>query len=113
MILIINQKESATLNLHMAIMRKKYRQLFKRDYKARRDELNQSYDYILDMSKDAIESQNKANEVHMDTIDLEVLCAFLYSYVCKLSNVKLTDDWLEHVEIMQDLHLRCQTLMTV
>lgn len=111
MILVINEKESAALTLHLSIMRKPYRNLIKSRYKARRNDLNKSYDYILSTVKNALESQNEANEVHLNIIDLEVLCEFLNSYTSKLAKFDLKDMDLEQLEIMKGLHLRCQELM--
>lgn len=111
MILVINQKESAVLTLHFAIMRKNYKKLIKRDYKARRDVLMQSYDYILEMAKEALESENEANEVHLDELDVEVLCAVLSSYVDKLGEIDLNEEMIEQLQTMKELELRCKELM--
>ena len=111
MILVINQKESAVLTLHLAIMRKNYKKLIKRDYKARRDVLMQSYDYILEMAKEAVESENEANELHLDDIDREVLCAFLSSYVDKLGELELDEEMIDQLQTMKELELRCKELM--
>lgn len=111
MILVINQKESAVLALHLGIMRKNYKKLIKRDYKARRDVLMTSYDYILEMAKEAVESENEANEVHIDELDREVLCAFLSSYVDKLGELELNDEMLDQLQTMKELQLRCEELV--
>lgn len=110
MILVINQKESAVLALHLAIMRKSYKKLIKRDYKARRDVLMQSYDYLLEMVKEALENENEANEVHMDEVDQEVLCAFLSSYVDKLGELELDEEMVDQLQTMKELELRCKEL---
>lgn len=111
MILVINQKESATLVLNLGIMRKSYKKLFKRDYKARREVLIQSYDYILEMAKEALESENEANEVHLDELDVEVLCAVLSSYIDKLGEIDLNEEMIEQLQIIKELELRCKELM--
>lgn len=111
MILFINQKESATLTLHMSMMRKPYRNLIKACYKTRRNDLNKSYDYILATVKNALESQNEGNEVHLNIVDLEVLCEFLNSYTSKLAKFNLKGMDLEQLEIMEGLYLRCQELI--
>lgn len=112
MILLINQKESATLTLNLSIMRKSYRNLFKTRYKARRNDLYKSYDYILDSVKKALESQNEANEVHFNKTDLELLSEILRSYTVKLDEIGLKDETdVEMLQIMKDLHLRCQELL--
>jgi len=111
MILVISEKESAALTLHMSIMRKSFRNLIKARYKARRDDLNKSYDYLLQIIKDALESKNKTNEIHLNILDLEVLCEFLNSYTSKLAKFDLKDMDLEQLEVMEGLHLRCRELM--
>lgn len=113
MILVINHLESATLTLNLSRMRKSYRNLIKARYKARRDELYASYDYILENVKDALESQLETNEVHLNKRDLEVLESFLKSYIGKLDelNLKHVED-IQQIEIMKDLHLRCERLLT-
>lgn len=113
MILVINEKESATLVLHMAIMRKNYRKLIKSRYKARRGELNNSYDYLLDSVKEALKSENKENEIYIDDVDKEVLCAFLSSYIEKLEELELKEEMIEQSQVMKALHLRCQELVAV
>lgn len=111
MILVINEKESATLTLHMSMMRKPFRNLIKARYKARRDDLNKSYDYILQSARNALENEKEANEMHFNIIDLEVLCEFLNSYTGKLTNFELKGMDLEQHEIMKELYLRCQELI--
>lgn len=124
MILVINQKESAALTLHLAIMRKNFRKLIKRDYKARRDVLNDSYDYLLESAREALECQNEEIEMYMyekelevlyevyvNEIDLEVLCAFLSSYVDKLGELKLDEEMSDQLRTMKELQLRCEELM--
>ncbi|MFJ8462254.1 hypothetical protein ACIQ57_24590 [Lysinibacillus xylanilyticus] len=112
MILLINQKESATLTLNLSIMRKSYRNVFKGRYKARRDEFYKSYDYILDSVKKALESQNEVNELHFNKLDLDLLCEILRSYTIKLDEIGLKDEMdVEMLQIMKDLHLRCKELM--
>lgn len=112
MILLINQKESATLSLNLSIMRKSYRNLFKSRFKARRDDLCKSYDYILDAVKKALESQNEANELHLNKFDLDLLCEILRSYTIKLDEIGLKDEMdVEMLQIMKDLHLRCKELL--
>lgn|GEM_PF-2550554 len=112
MILLINQKESATLSLNLSIMRKSYRNLFKSRFKARRDDLYKSYDYILDSVKKALESQNEANELHLNKFDLDLLCEILRSYTIKLDEIGLKDEMdVEMLQIMKDLHLRCKELL--
>jgi len=111
MILVISEKESAALTLHMSIMRKSFRNLIKACYKAHRDDLNKSYDYLLQIVKDALESKNKTNEIHLNILDLEVLCEFLNSYTSKLAKFDLKDMDLEQLEVMEGLHLRCRELM--
>ena len=110
MILVINEKESAVLALHLAIMRKSYKKLIKRDYKARRDVLMQSYDYLLEMVKEAVESENEVNEVHLDELDREVLCAVLSSYVDKLGELELDEEMMDQLQTMKELELRCKEL---
>ena len=112
MILVINHLESATLTLNLSRMRKSYRNLIKARYKARREELYASYDYILENVKNALESKLETNEVHLNIIDLEVLLSFLKSYTDKLEEMKLKHaDDIEQIEIMKELHLRCERLM--
>lgn len=112
MILLINQKESATLSLNLSIMRKSYRNLFKSRFKARRDDLYKSYDYILDSVKKALESQNEVDELHLNKTDLELLCEILRSYTIKLDGIGLKDEMdVEMLQIMKDLHLRCKELL--
>lgn len=110
-ILVINKKESATLVLHMLIMRKNYRKLVKKRYKARREDLNSSYDYILESAKDTSESENEENEVYLDEIDLEVLFAFLESYLNELYELDLKGEMLEQLNTVQTLYHRCAELM--
>jgi len=110
MILVINHKESAALTLHMAIMRKSYRNLIKARYKAQRDVLYVAYDYVWQKAKEALESQNKVNEVHLNVLDLEMICEFLKSYASKLEKMDLKDMDLEQLEILKELHIRCEEL---
>jgi len=111
-ILVINHLESATLTLNLSRMRKSYRNLIKARYKARRDELYASYDYVLEIVKEALESQIDTNEVHLNKLDLEVLESFLKSYIGKLDEMKLKHaDDIQQIEIMKELHLRCERLL--
>lgn len=112
MILVVDEKESATLTLHMSMMRKPFRNLFKARYKARREVLSKSYDYILGSARKALESENEVDEMHLNIIDLEVLCEFLNSYTSKLAKFELKGMDLEQLGVMKELHLRCRELMT-
>lgn len=112
MILVINHKESATLTLHMAIMRKSYRNIVKARYKARRDVLYNAFDCVYQSAKESLESQNEVNEVHLNIVDLEMLCEFLKSYTDKLDVLDLKNETdIEQLQIMKDLYLRCEGLM--
>lgn len=114
MILAVNPKESAALTLHMSVMRKSYRNLFKSRYKARREELEQTYDYLLKMSKEALESQLELFELHLNVRDLEMLCEVLRSYTDKfkkeVGHVLKSED-LEQINILDQLHARCKGVL--
>lgn len=112
MILVINHLESATLTLNLSRMRKSYRNMIKARYKDRREVLCNAFDYVHQCVKEALESKLDTNEVHLNKIDLEVLEAFLKSYIGKLDelNLKHADD-IQQIEIMKELHLRCERLM--
>lgn len=113
MILVINHLESATLTLNLSRMRKSYRNLVKARYKARRDELYTSYDYVLDNVKNALESQLEVNELHLNKVDLEVLESFLKGYIGELDELKLKhEEDIQQIKIMKELHLRCERLLT-
>ena len=111
MIMVINQKESAALTLHMSIMRKSYRKLIKTRYKAHRERLYLSYDYLLGIAKDALINKNEVNEVYLNITDLEVLYEFLKSYTSKLEQLdNKNTDLLEQLQILKDIHTRCEEL---
>lgn len=114
MILNVNQKESAALTLHMLVMRKSYRNLFKGRYKARREELYQTYDYVLNLSKKALESELETFDMHLNIRDLEMLCEVLRSYADKfrkeVGNLLKGED-LEQINILDQLHARCRELL--
>lgn len=113
MILVINRKESATLTLNLLRMRKSYRNLIKAQYKARKEELYKSYDYISESVKNALESQSEVNEVHFNRMDLEMLSEVLRSYTDKLDALDLkNEEDVEQIQIMKDLYLRCEGLLT-
>lgn len=114
MILVINQKESAALTLHMSVMRKSYRNLFKSRYKARRVELEKIYDYLLGLSKEALESKLELFELHLNIRDLEMLCEVLRSYTDKFKKEvghALKSEDLEQINILDQLHARCKGLI--
>lgn len=84
MIVFINEKEAAALTLHMSIMRKSFRKLLKARYSSNKATYMQSYDYLLDEVKKALEGQYSAYALNMNIQDLEILHEFLRAYIDKV-----------------------------
>lgn len=103
MIIFINEKEAAALTFHMSVMRKSFRNLLKKQYKAKQVELLHSYDYLLAESKKALEGEYTAYALNMNIKDLEVLHEFLRAYIAKAhqENEKAKSEELkEHLYVL-------------
>lgn len=117
MILNINNLESATLTLHMSIMRKSFRNLIKVKYKAEKKDFLNSYDYIHNESKKALElTQQDINnyEMHLNINDLEILREFLKSYTDKLSKEfkdQMQEEDKKQLETLTQLYEKCKSMI--
>ena len=118
MILDLNIKESSALVLHMAIMRKSFRNLIKAKYKERKSDFFDSYDYVhSEVKKSLILLENEKDGsfiLHLNKIDLEVLEAFLKAYTNKVSaemGNQLQGADKEQIEVLESLQMKCSELM--
>lgn len=84
MILPVNIRECAALTLHMSIMRQSFKNIAKSRYKTQKKDLLQSYDYVLQICRDALEQNLTHTQIHLNISDVEVLYEFLRSYTTKL-----------------------------
>lgn len=103
MIIFIDQKEAAALTLHMSVMRKSFRNLIKNKYTDKRTTYMQSYDYVLNESKKALEGDYTAYALNLNIVDLEVLHEFLCAYIAKSTSVNdkaKADDFKDHLDIL-------------
>lgn len=90
MILKVSNFDCAALALHMSIMRKSFKNIAKSRYKQEQKDLLQSYDYVLQICRDALEQQLDYTDLHLNLQDVNVLHEFLLSYTTKLA--PLMDD---------------------
>lgn len=113
MIVNINEKESAALTLHMAIMRKAFRNLIKAKYKTNKKDFLNSYDYVHNEAKKALELMQQditSYDLNLNVTDLEILAEFLKSYTNKLEkefkdHIQETDK--EQIETLNLLYKKC------
>lgn len=114
MIVKINQKESAALTLHMAIMRKPFRNLMKTKYKAYKSDYLASYDYILNEAKNALEANLDSYDLNLNIKDLEILKEFIRAYTEQLNKEfkdKLQDVDKEQMQALDAVRKKCDDLM--
>ena len=115
MILITNREESATLVLHMSIMRADFRSLLKRQYKGKKGEYLKAYDYVKKECEDHLKDElEHFKELHLNIVDLEVLTAFISAYLDKLKSVLAeakADDTDAQVFILTNVQKRCWDLL--
>lgn len=103
MIIFINEKEAAALTLHMSVMRKSFRNLLKRQFKAEQKEFQYSYDYIHDEARKALEGEYNAYALNMNIKDLEILKAFLDAYIVKTvreNEMAQIEELKEHLDVL-------------
>lgn len=92
MILTLNKEESATLTLHMAIMRDTIKKFLKKKYKEKQKEYLASYDYVHSEAKKALESSAIGfthYTLNMNIQDLFILNEFLRAYTNKIEQEEL------------------------
>lgn len=114
MIVKINQKESAALTLHMAIMRKPFRNLMKTKYKAYKSDYLASYDYILNEAKNALEANLDSYDLNLNIRDLEILNEFLRAYTAKVekeSKEQLQEVDKEQIQALKNIKAKCSDLI--
>jgi hypothetical protein len=88
MILRIEQPETGTLLLHMAIMRKSVRKGFKKNYGSNSIEVLRSYDEVKETLIRVLEVDNAAAwyDLHFNIKEVEMLHSFLDFYTKELQN---------------------------
>lgn len=113
MILTLNEKDAAALTLHLSIMKKSFRNIVKRRCKSDKAFLIDSYSFILEEVKNALEELQTSNkyDIHLNIKDLEVLKAFLDAYLDRIDKeLELKSysksDLVEHVLILRDINER-------
>lgn len=114
MIVKINQKESAALTLHMAIMRKPFRNLMKTKYKAYKSDYLASYDYILNEAKNALEANLDSYDLNLNIRDLEILNEFLRAYTAKVEKElkeQLQEVDKEQIQALKNIKAKCSDLI--
>lgn len=117
MILVINKKEGAALTMHMAVMRKSFRNLLKSKYKDKQREYLIAYDYVQNEAQAILELDLESHSMHLNIIDLTVLEAFLKAYSDKLEQElksKMNNEQISAIEdlsILKDLQQRCEEVM--
>lgn len=114
MIVKINQKESAALTLHMAIMRKPFRNLMKTKYKAYKSNYLASYDYILNEAKNALEANLDSYDLNLNIRDLEILNEFLRAYTAKVEKElkeQLQEVDKEQIQALKNIKAKCSDLI--
>lgn len=114
MILEINLKESAALTLHMAIMRKSFRNLVKAKYKAHKSDYLASYDYIHTEVKKALEANLDGFKIHLNIRDLEILNEFLRAYTAKVEKElkeQLQEVDKEQIQALKNIKAKCSDLI--
>lgn len=114
MIVKINQKESAALTLHMAIMRKPFRNLMKTKYKAYKINYLASYDYILNEAKNALEANLDSYDLNLNIRDLEILNEFLRAYTAKVEKElkeQLQEVDKEQIQALKNIKAKCSDLI--
>lgn len=84
MIVFINDREAAVLTLYTSMMRQSFRKLLKAKYKANKGEYMQSYDYISQEAKKALEGEYTSYALNLNIRDLEILHEFLRAFIGKL-----------------------------
>lgn len=115
MILLTNKEEAAALTLHMSVMRADFRNLLKRQYKAKKGEYLKAYDYVKSECEKQLDNDLEYKEQHLNVIDLEVLTAFLNAYVPKLKetleDANAEDEKDGQVFILTCIQQRCKELL--
>lgn len=115
MILLMQQKEMATLLLHMTIMRKNVRQGFKKNYGTKEGkEVLASYDEVKTTLSEILKLEEEAGEVlegpqvlHFNIKEIEMLDSFLTFYNKEvnesLGDKKLHDKDREQIETLKEI----------
>lgn len=106
MILKVNNFECAALALHMSIMRQSFKNIAKKRYKQDKQDLLQSYDYVLQICRDALEQQLEYTDLHLNVKDVAVMHEFLLSYTTKLA--PLMDDLQAQTIDKEQLQTLCK-----
>lgn len=102
MIIYVNKKETATLVLHMAMMRKNVRNMLKkRQPEARKDWLD-SFDYILASVRLILEKDYDESILNLNIKDAEMLQEFLRSYI---EQAQPEADKANHKEMQEQLKI--------
>lgn len=114
MILQLKNVEAAAITLHMAMMRKSFRNLLKKQYKQQKDDYLTAYDYVLNESKYQLEEKLEIYNLHLNIVDLEVLTSFLEVYIDKSEKElkkALTGEYREHLNILKNIQNRCSEML--
>lgn len=117
MILSLNNKESAALTLHMAIMRKSFRNLIKKKYSSDKKEYLASYDYVHDESRKGLEASEMGFDyytLNLNIKDLTILTEFLRSYLNQVNEEfkdKLQESDKEQIHVLTKLWEKCNKMI--
>lgn len=113
MILILAQKEIASTVLHMSIMRKSYRNVVKKRYKLDRGLFMDSYDFILDSGKKALEDELDTLKLDLNIFDVKNLKEFIKSYTEQLKKEKIKFEGLDEETLIELINVqqKCEELL--
>lgn len=73
--------------LHMNIMRKSFKKLAKVSFSHDKENMVQSYDYVLESVRGALESEIEVYNLNLNIKDVDILHSFFISYTQKLCSV--------------------------
>lgn len=114
MIVFLSNQEAASLTLHMAVMRKSFRNLLKKQFKAEQKEFQDSYDYIHNEAQKALEGEYDVYALNMNIKDLRILEAFLEAYIAKTvqeNEIAKSDELKEHLDILSGVRKKINELI--
>lgn len=118
MILRIEQQETGTLLLHMAIMRKSVRKGFKKNYGSNSIEVLRSYDEVKETLINVLERDNCAAwyDLHFNIKEVEMLHSFLDFYTKELQKTfdnapKISEEDTQQIQALNNIKIKVDEMM--
>jgi hypothetical protein len=113
MILRIEQQETGTLLLHMAIMRKSVRKGFKKNYGSDSIEVLRSYDEVKETLIRVLEGDSAAAwyDLHFNIKEVEMLHSFLNFYTEELQKTfdnapKISEEDTQQIQALNNIKIK-------